>query len=287
MSEPKKHHYVPRSYQELFRNLETNEIYRLDMSTGKSTRSNPENTLYKKHLYTLENPPKGIERTHIENPLLSELDDRFVKAIRELDNDIKSVDKETLSICVSFLRNRTPSRIEEFGQHAAENQLNDIYNHILLDPQKTEQAKQIGFELTSFENFKSSLQGITVSAGNDYNLQGFLVSSSFLSSSFFEKKWTLLVSNSKSFITSDKPVTATEIIDDDSGQISQFYLIPLSSRFCIKSHFFDGDIDIIEIGDEEIDEVNMAIAYCAQQLIVGPSEPQLQKLFENIGQLKV
>ncbi|NWF15668.1 DUF4238 domain-containing protein [Pseudomonas reactans] len=283
MNEPKRHHYVPSSYQELFRNQETNELYRLDKVTGKSTRHNPDNKLFKNHLYTLENPPADVHRTYIEKPLLSKLDGRFKDAIVKMTNDIGNIDKSTLAVCVSFLRNRTPSRIQEFGEHASQNKLIEIYEHIKSSPEEIEKAKLNGCNLTTFEDFKVSLQGITVSAGKDYNLQGFLLSSSLQSADFFEMQWTLLISNSKSFITSDKPVTAVEECDEDNCKTSQYYLIPLSSKFCIKIYFFEGSLDIHEVEEDEVDEINKAIAFCAESLIVGPSEQDLHRIFKEIA----
>ncbi|MGV5080418.1 DUF4238 domain-containing protein [Pseudomonas aeruginosa] len=282
MNEPKKHHYVPTSYQDLFRNPETRELYRLDKESGKSNRHNPDNKLYKNHLYRMDNPPPGYCRTYIEKPLLSKLDERFKKAIINISDDISSVDKKTLSECISFLRNRTPSRIKEFGEHAARCKLFEIYQGILSDPKKSEDANVLGLDLGDFEKFSSSLQGITLSAGHDYNLQGFLVSSSFQALDFFDMQWTLMKSCNSSFITCDKPVAAVEEIDDKDNIVSQYFAIPLSSQFCVKIEFIKGGLFVNEIDEGEVYEINRAIAFSAERLIVGPNEQVLRVLYNDL-----
>lgn len=279
MSKAKYHHYVPASYQKQFRKAGTTELYRLKLKTGVCERSNPDNTLGQKHLYRMDNPPPNFDNIYIETPLLSTLDERFVNAIRSINQDIQSIDKNTIAICIAFLKNRTPVNIREFGQQASEDMLDKIYNCIVTDTTKTEEAKRIGFDLTSFDSFKISLQGITLSAGKDYSLQLFLLSSSYLAAMFFEKQWTLLTSKSKPFITSDKPVTAVEEYDEDTGDITQYYLIPLSCKYCIKSHFFDGGLESLEVDDDIVDEINVAIAHCAEEMIVGPDNQQLEQVY--------
>lgn len=272
MSEPVKHHYVPSSYQELFRDRETKELYRLDKNTGRSERSNPKSVLYEPHLYTLENPPEGTSRTTIENPLLSKLDGQFKTAIDKISENTQTLDKDTLAICIAFLRCRTPEFIQQFGVFASDEKLRELYNHILSSQSHTQGAANLDISLTTFESFKESVNGITLSAGNDYNLAGFIVCSILQADDWLNKRWTLLVSKSEQFITSDKPVSAVEEFSEDEQLYRKHYFVPLSSRFCVKIEEDIGELNTRVVSDDEASFINMAVAYCANKLIIGRSQ---------------
>lgn len=282
MNKPKKHHYVPSSYQDLFRNPETNELYRLDLLTGKSSRSNPDNVMYKKHLYLLDQPPSGLDDIFIEKPLLSRLDENFKVAITKISTTPESVDKEMLAMCIAFLKNRTPNSIDEIARKGSEHITKKTYDKIISDQSLVDSATALGLNLNSFEAYKESLKGITFTASRDFSLGSMVLIAGEQAEHLYSYKWTIYRSLSNSFITSDQPVSSVEEIDEQNNPISRFWLIPLSFKYCVKVEFTHGGLEIVEVDDEGVRDINIAVAYCSKQLIVGPDEEQLHSIREQL-----
>lgn len=51
MDKPKRHHYLPESYQKGFWDERTRKIYFVDIESGKRAATDPKNIGLEKHLY--------------------------------------------------------------------------------------------------------------------------------------------------------------------------------------------------------------------------------------------
>lgn len=279
MSEPKRHHYVPRCYQERFRDPVTKDLFRLDLTSGKSTRSNPKNTLFRKHLYTLKTPPEGFSTTYIEKTILAYLDQSFNDAIEGVaTKDASNIDKQTLSLGLSFLLNRTPGKMHHFEDMARERTMRDVYDHIRADIEASD-SNGGGLKPLSPRDITTSLQRIRLLDNWDAKQHVFLQVALMQAAQFEKRKWTFLRTTSDPFITSDNPVSLIKEYYDEEEHAEKYYVTPLSFEYCVKIHSVEGDMEFFDTGEAEINEINKALAYCADRLIVGSDEQQLQDLF--------
>lgn len=290
MNKPKRHHYVPESYQKQFWDDSLERIFFLDKTTGKKGGTNPINLCVKTNLYTMESALDGLSLTEIENPLLSELDGRYISAIEDIwPRKKEAIDRVTLSVFIAFLRCRTPSFIEGFSEFCSVQKQKELYDHICKSVSLVEQAKSYGINTSSLDTFTSEISNFGPTLNKDGSLTGFLASAIYNSFWIASQSWRVLLSVDGEFITSDKPFTTVDEEHEGNGanHVERFFIVPLSSHVCLEIGYGKKELQVELATDLEIQEINMAVAYCADRWLLGRSSELLKSMYEKLVELDV
>lgn len=285
MSEPKKHHYVPQSSQKLFWDASRRQIAELDLSSGKSDWFNPKSRCYEMHLYRTDQAYQELSKTHLENPLLSGIDERYPKAVNALKfGDAQSVDRMVIATYVAFLRFRNPWALDAVEDCTSDAVKRALY--VQIAARKIAVLPGLNLRVSSIDAFLEDLDRIEITGGKDGGLMGMLGLSLDFVAEMLEYKWRLFYSPAGGFITSDKPVSSVAAETDDG--LLQYFLIPLSSHWMLQAgQGADDEIAFCEAGNAEVEEGNLAVACCADKRILGASEVQLKKLYDlRIAEMK-
>lgn len=281
MSEPKKHHYVPQSYQKLFWDASICKIAELDLSSGKSDWFNPKSRCYELHLYRTDQAYQGFSKTHLENPLLSGIDESYPKAINALKfGDKQSVDRMAIATYVAFLRYRNPWALGVVDACTGDALKRALFERIAAGQIATPPG--LDLRVSGVDAFLEDIKRIEITSGKDGGLMGMLGLSLDFVAEMLEYKWRLFYSPAGGFITSDKPVSSVEAETEDG--LLQYFLIPLSSHWMLQAgQGADDEIVFCEAGNDEVEEGNLAVACCADRKILGASEAQLKALYERLS----
>ena len=276
MNEPKKHHFLPQSYQKLFWNENRRKIAELDLATGSVDWFNPKSRCWELHLYTMENEYEGVSKTHLENPFLSEIDGDFPRTIQAINfGNPRSVNREAIAFYVAFLRFRNPWALDLLEIISSENM-----QRILFDKMRSGKIKIPSGYFMGPENFECAMKNIgrgRLSPGKDALLSLMVMMAANFSNELLDLKWRLFHSATGKFITSDKPVSNVKIEYSRGGL--EYFLTPLSAHWMLQ---FGGgknsEITFETAEDAEIEEGNIAVASCAYNKILGASKEQLEKI---------
>lgn len=275
MSKPRKHHYLPISYQEQFVNLESGLIYALQLKTDEIKPISPYSFGKKTDLYKVKNPSEGKIDTYIENPYLSEIDGTYPSLIRKLKAKEFSVDDRIkLSLYLSHQRNRTPAYFNIMQGLYKREKMRKFYNSIINNENERKSFEEAGFDLTTFDNFDFEIPD----ADNDILLPSFLRLSHTFAKIIENTNWEIISSGKETFITSDAAFVHSydEFRDEYSGVIraKSYYLFPLSSNMCLRLCGEGNGLVFRESFSGEVDDINEAIAYGALDWLRG-SNPEV------------
>lgn len=275
MDKPKRHHYLPESYQKGFWDERTRKIYFVDIDSGKRAATDPKNIGLEKHLYRFDTPVEGVSDTAIENPLLSTLDGRFVGALRNLRGDFNDDDRQSLAIALAFLRFRTPTMFR-----AIEMQATDFFlSEIKKDPSKVAEAAEIGIDLNDISAFMASTSDM-FQVAKDLVLSVFLKSSVEFAYVLVGMGWRVYTADTGKFITSDKPFSAVEGPGPfTSHGVKGSFIVPLSSSLCLELGVSEQPLEFVPLSVGQVHEVNEIIAHCADRRILGSNFDDLDQAF--------
>ncbi|TCP74089.1 uncharacterized protein DUF4238 [Pseudomonas putida] len=272
MNAPKRHHYLPESYQKGFWNKRDEKIFFIEIESGKQVALAPLNAAVKRYMYRFDNPVEGVSATAIENPLLSDLDGRYVSALSSLEERFSPDERQSLAVALAFLRFRVPLMFRSFEYQATQVFIDSIRTDLV----KASEAARLGIDLSSVEAFDSSTHGM-LEVPKDLVLMMFLRSSAEFAFDIVGLDWKVYVSDDNSFITSDKPFTAVEGLGEFShGFIRGTYIIPLSSRCLLELGEVGGGLSFETVSVEQAEFFNGIIAHCADERIFGSSFAQLE-----------
>lgn len=264
MDKPKRHHFLPESYQKGFWDERTRKIHFVDVESGTRAATDPKNIGLEKHLYRFATPVEGVSDTAIENPLLSTLDGRFVSALRNLRGDFSDADRQSLAIALAFLRFRTPTMFRSIEMQATEFFLDEIKK----DPSKVAKAARFGIDLNDVTAFMASTSDV-FQVAKDFVLSVFLKSSVEFAFVLVGMGWRVYTSDTGKFITSDKPFTAVEGPGPfTSHGVRGTFIVPLSSSLCLELGVCEQPLEFVPLSVDEVHEVNEIIAHCADKRIL-------------------
>ena len=277
MSNPRKHHYIPVSYQKLFWDSQNQKISVLDLNTGKSFSTNPNNVGSERDLYRSESTyPESGKNTHIENPILSAIDGNFPVELNSIIfNEPESVNKLDISIFIGFLAKRTPSAFNQVKVLADKYFKEKLFWHIRDKYSSNLPLSPIN--TCNKDDFLDELSQVKILPGNDTQLAIMLGGSICLAEYFYKSKWRLFHSIEGKFITSDNPVTA---VNDEN---LQYYLIPLSSHWNLQiGHGLDTKTIFALASNEDINYANSRLVEHAKSQIFGSSILLLEDLYKQV-----
>lgn len=276
MNEPKKHHFLPQSYQKLFWNENHRKIAELDLATGSVGWFNPKSRCWELHLYTMENEHEGMSKTHLENPFLSVIDGDFPRTIQAINfGNPRSVNREAIALYIAFLRFRNPWALDLIEIVSSETMLLFLFNKLRAG--EIEIPSEHFVRLDSFECFMKDIGGGRLSPGRDGLLSVMVIMATNFSRELLNLEWRFFYSVAGEFITSDKPVSSVKY--EYKKDSLEYFLIPLSAHWMLQlGSGKNGKITFENAEDAEIEEGNIVIASCADKKILGASEKQLKKI---------
>lgn len=224
MSEPKRHHYVPRCYLKNFAD-EQEMIWTFDRKTGEYRQQSIADTAVQNHYYRVRTKD-GKFSTDVEK-FFSTIETEASGVIAKLARikKISQEDKEILSLFISFQRARVPD-FEKLMNEADEKmikRINEMKFHsveateaILKDfDKKTKNTKR--HDITPEEMFEFIKEGrYTVSFPREHGIKTMLRMGYDLSTYFLQMDWLFLYApKGTSFITSDSPYTLVPPVGND------------------------------------------------------------------------
>lgn len=282
VSVPKRHHYVPESYQKLFWDSASEKIFFLDKKDGEVKGSNPKNLCVEKDLYTIESPLDGISPTEIENPLLSNLDGRYTESLKSLISGHHTDEhRQTISVFLAFLRCRTPSFMDGLKESASSYIQKELFEKIRDSEVSSALAISVGIDVSDYNSFADSLSSVAPTINKDGLLTGFLACSIQMSFWIAFQNWRIILSDEGNFVTSDKPFTLVDEEIDESGNLRRICYVPLSSHSCLELGACNESLLIERANNCEIEEINSAIAYCSERWILGRDKAILQSAYSG------
>lgn len=290
MVKPRMHHYVPESYQKGFLKPSSQMIAFLDMKSGKLDHTNPLNMVKERDLYTMGFPPDGRDTTFIENPLLSSVDGTYPFLLEKLRaNSFSETDRRSLSVFLGYLKSRTPSYFKTIEASARDNLVRDTYSKLLNDGVKAKEATDAGFDISSVEAFSEEVAPL-LSLEKDGVLSVFLAVAESSAELIFESSWEILISGEGSFITSDNPFCRIwdlhVYVGKKQRESKKYFMVPLSSELALRISAA-GQMDRFSVLDKvAVDEVNEAIAYCADRWLLGSAEENLKSAHIRAAEFK-
>ncbi|MBI9092265.1 MAG: DUF4238 domain-containing protein [Desulfobacterium sp.] len=216
MSRPKNQHWVPRFYLRYFATPETYStdepqvwIFSKDEKDGDESITNIKNICAKRFLYSpkdhtgqrnwdLETKLEGVESLLSE--IWGQLSDDFV----DLSNPAI---RKALSLFIAVMHLRNPSSLLEVKN--THKQLVGLYNQMPKHPDGTPDIKSIEMNGELFDVDVSGWHEYQAWGANDY--QRFFVDqveyqATFLAEILMKKRWSIVLTESNQFITTDNPL---------------------------------------------------------------------------------
>ena len=231
MNEPRRHHFIPQSYQKLFWDETQCLIAELDVESGVVDWFNPKSRCWSPYLYRTDGEFAGFKQTHLENPIFSGIDDSYPKAVRALKfGDRHSVDRMAIATYIGFLRFRNPWALSKVDSCSDEAIKRALFARINAGQITVPQG--LNLRTSSADAFLDDLNSIEISWGKDGRLTAMLGLSLLFSDELLKSKWRLFHSPSGGYVTSDKPVSANEV-ETESGLL-RYILTPLSSHWMLQ-----------------------------------------------------
>jgi hypothetical protein len=228
----------------------------------------------------MESALEGLSLTEIENPILSGLDGRYISALKDVwPEKSENIDRVTISVFTAFLRCRTPSFIEGFRELYSTQKQNELYGHICKSTSLIEQAEHYGLDTSGLDAFKIKMSNLAPTLNKDGSLTGFLASAIYNSLWIASQNWRILLSEDGKFITSDKPFTTID--EERDSDVSRFFIVPLSSHACLEIGNCKKELQVEIATDIEIEEINSAIAHCADRWLLGRSSELLKSAYKK------
>lgn len=212
MSQPKRHHFVPRAYLERFGRDSRLLIRRRDGTSPFV--ANATNIAVECGFYAIDRPD-GTKSVEVEE-LLANIDTHAIKAIRNIDQtgslpDSDSEDREALAAFIALHLTRTPEqrervlfplRVSEYaaGRQVTQPLVAEYLEKIHLGFKPSETEAQAAFELAEY--VLRTPEVLT----REFAIQTMLRTVPQLKARLKQRSWTLEVARKPRLITADTPV---------------------------------------------------------------------------------
>lgn len=286
MSNPKNHHYVPKSYQLLF-SEKGEKLFFYDKGSEKTIGpAKPRNFCAENYLYSLVGNAADLSDndTMIESTLLSAIDGAFVAEVRKLLSE--NPDKTDLSLYnlakfFGFLTVRQPEKIFEAQKRFDYEIKSFTLNWAKNDQGALAKAKELDLDLDDETLFNS----ITMSESRNVSLFKMLEQAEDNAEFIYDSmSWKFLYAKDFEFILSDNPFI---VIDGDMGIPNLFegsedyiFYIPLSKELCVAFSDSKGSIDYAYVKKDVIEKINNLVFDDAIRWLIGSSPEALLSAVE-------
>ncbi|MDD2901780.1 MAG: DUF4238 domain-containing protein [Syntrophales bacterium] len=285
MTQPKRHHYLPKFYLEYF--CKDGNLCVFDRKTKEFRNQTPVNTALKSNYYSFKDS-EGKKLTDIEQ-LLSQIEGNaknvFEKAIN--NEDITAEEKEHPSLFIAFMMNRVPDfekSVNKVYEHTIKSTLKMIYSdekrvQTTLDEFEKEHGEKLGLSAEELVEFHKG-DNIKVIIDRIKSLQ-LMIDISFKIFHFFtQMDWLFLhAPQETSFITSDNPVVLVPPEDFPKGPygIGILFkgvrkLFPISQTTCLIM-LDHGDLLAHHKTDKQtVRNINLNVALYTERFLIGRDE---------------
>jgi hypothetical protein len=294
-SEAKRHHFVPQLLlREFSADPDRRALFQLDVSTGQPRKTSVRDAAFKHRLYAMVDED-GVASNVMEG-YLALVESHAAPALERLRADpmgLTLADRATISFFLAIQTQRTPGSAARLGR-IANGAFRDLAEEFLSGPgaiAERHRAIPNGPEGESDEQIET-LRKETLAAvrSGDVILKdpggaafgiGFELAAE-LAPSIFEFKWTILRSGG-GFVTSDRgfsifdpsprhPWSAEGVLSSPDSQTT----VPLSQRSSLVLSPTGMATEVAEVGDREVQLVNLRTYGWADRFVYGSSQDTLQ-----------
>ena len=290
---PKKHHYLPESYQYNFVNSKR-KIWVYDKKTAEIRQQPPRTTAVINNYYSLR-LKDGSLSTEIETAL-RDVDGLFVSLFKNFQSEkqISQEERYAMSTCLAFLYTRTPKFqdwYEKFRSDLMKQRNKIIYNE--------DRIKEILKRKGKNSQEAASLAAIIENERYDikFNREASIVMMAKLAPdlipAFNMYEWAVFKSpKNSSFITSDNPVVMIPPTSKQPHPLAGVgfltpgvsFFFPLSSQLLLCAFGKEEpatDIFYLEIGRKNVREINKLFFNTSLRYAIARDKQWLEKLSEH------
>ena len=292
MSEPKRHHYLPKFYLDFF--CSDGLLWVYDQKRKEYRQQTSKNTAVQNQYYSAFGPDG---KKHIKVEQFLSVIESLAKPVMVKINDKRDIsfqDKEALAIFISFLKVRVPNfekAINEMTEKIIKKQNEFMFSSeentaIVLKNIEEKTGKNLDVSPKDFMEFVLSGQ-YDMEFSREHSLETMLSLGEDLIKFFLSMDWIFLYAQDKtSFITSDNPFV---LVPPDNYSPKGFYgvglitpgarkVIPLTQRTCLVMGDYGQRVIRRIITSEDVRKVNLNIAVGCDSLLIARDKPLLEKL---------
>lgn len=287
MSNPKKHHYVPQSYQLLFSLNDNGDLFYYDKKSLEFIGPvSPRGFCVQKHLYSLTGNAAKLTDvpTLIENPMLSTIDGEFVDEVKKLisgNSDKANVRLYNMARFFGFLAERKPEFIQDFEERSNKELFLRVLEYAKSKPDAVAKAENMGIDLNNKDAFKL----VKMSESRNMSLVKMIEKAEEIAELIHDSLgWMFLYAYEKDFILSDTPFVVLSEAIELKGVLEKqdkfFILIPLSRQLCVVFSSIKKNIDHRYLSHHQTGILNDLVFQNAERWVMGSSENILKDTVE-------
>ncbi|WP_299586814.1 DUF4238 domain-containing protein [uncultured Microbulbifer sp.] len=287
MNNPKKHHYIPKSYQLLF-SLDDKNLFYFDKENPKSRPigpAGPKSFCVEGYLYSLtgEAAKTADSTTTIENPILSTIDGRFSDEVKKLissNTDKSDVCLYALASFLGFLSARHPVTIKNYQSDFDEAIIRHALERVRQDERSWVMAEEMGLDLSDDSQFvdlsfsESRNISLLKMVENAKNNAEYIHDSMRWLFMYSLEEDLLLCDNP--FIMKNEPIEIGGLFNKNDGFLA---LVPLSRQLCLALSPKKRDIDYLYMKKKHVEEVNSLLMGNAKRWVISSSREGLENKF--------
>ena len=294
---PKRHHYVPRSYQLGFAEAGEALLWLYDRYLQRCRKVHPTNICCENDLYTID--PEGTKNRFIETQWLSRLDGEGATAIRRFKKKLELDDewKESFSIFIAQQITRTPAfrtmmlqNYKTMGEEYLRIGFSDVGSaQRLLHNYRTQTGDTSAPSATAESLVKAVVGGhLSVNVSEAPFLDHMMRHLTFLAKWLKAFDWTILIAPEESgFIICDYPfvlVPSRERPADVGFELPGIVkYFPLTRSMCLRMDERGYGFSYRNIGKEEVRIINQNVAVNSERFIMGPNMLKLEHIIARSG----
>jgi hypothetical protein len=301
---PKRHHYLPRFYQEGFAgDDECVAVY--DREKGASSRQQPVNTAVIGHYYTMTDE-EGRKRFEIEQ-CLSQIEGDASQIMRKLIAGQRISDEERMAFAsfVALSSLRTPDWIDSirhangeiikqvgrvaFGSPERAKANLQANGEAFLDEQELEESAKRMSEFINGGNYEIEVE-------REWALQLALPQAADIAPYLHYRRWQVLIAPPrKGFITADAPVYVGRATSEHGspfrgvgfGSPNAVIYFPLDHAHSLLMFGDDQGLEYRPTSGERIRELNIRMARNSKRYLVGRDSALVESIAQTAGVVKV
>lgn len=301
MSNPKRHHYVPKFYLQGFCNHKNFWIF--DRERNVYREQTPTNTTVETQYYSIQQR-NGKYDVSLEQKIAT-IESLTAPVIKKIDNlePISSYDKYTLSVFVSLLKVRVPEFKKSYEELRTEmlKRLGPMVDRKLDRPVPLPPHPPYNpTEIKSFDAFEivqnlETLEADAVQAHNHF-LDVILPLTAEISDQLYKMQWLIAYAPpDTSFVTSDNPFLVAPPEGYDPYGLEGVgiatpgttKIIPLSSKSCLLIFDLGEEVVYFKFPRDRVKELNIMIATGCMRYVIARDEALLKNLVKRSGIEKI
>lgn len=294
MSEPKRHHYVPRSYLEFF--ADGNSIWVYDKSEGKYFNTTLENAAVIQHYYSIISDDNQKDNS-IEK-YFSELEGATKPVLRKIHDGelIDQKDRLILAMFIAYQFTRVPAYEKE--NKDSMDRLRQIMKDWDIPAKAPDNIKPPDFlppdtpriSVHELHNYLAELNSSKTKSKNQH-LEMLVHAAEGLVDAFLTLDWTFVYADQgSSFITSSNPFTFTFHNFKEQPRVmgvlvkDVIKLFPISSRVCLMMGNVGTKREGMFTTSQSVEEFNLVLADNSDRYLLHKDKSLLEVIVKKLSQ---